>query len=88
MKVSNDQLKNILSSGGNSLANTIMEFHLTNNTTVMDSILHLSQKNDVEVEVYAAAVMKSPKLLEIITREAEALKFIPVSERLPIELED
>lgn len=88
MKVSKLQLESIIGSNGNSLVNTIMEFHLTNNTSVMDSILHLSQKDGIEVEAYAAAVMNSPRLLEMITREAEELKFIPVTERLPIELED
>lgn len=81
-------MESIIGSNGNSLVNTIMEFHLTNNTSVMDSILHLSQKDGIEVEAYAAAVMNSPRLLEMITREAEELKFIPVTERLPIELED
>jgi len=86
-KIREDELSNILHSDAGSAIKDIMSFSEINNVSIIDSAIHYSTTKGIEIESVASMIMKSPKAMEKITEEAESLKFIPVTARLPITLD-
>ena len=44
--------------------------------TMMEAIVHICEQNNVEIETVAALVKQSPKLKEVLRKEAADLKML------------
>lgn len=58
--------------------------YMNDDVGILDALTHYANKHDVEVEVLGEIVRKSPTMMARATLEAEKMRLIEATHRLPI----
>lgn len=62
------------------IENLVTKYHLD----YMDAVVHLCEKNNIEIEAAASIIKNNIKIKSKIQAAAEELNYLPKSARLPI----
>lgn len=66
------------------ITEAVMELTADGKMDTMDAVLLYAEKNDIDIEVVAAAIKSNAVIISKIQEEAEDLNFLPKQNRLPI----
>lgn len=76
-----DQLENVIVPS--KFIKEVEEFVLRTKESYLDAIVHLAQKNGIEIETAASIVKSSMVLKSKLQAEAENLNYLPKKAKLP-----
>jgi len=76
-----EQLENVITSS--KFIKEVEEFVLRTKEPYLDAIVHLAQKNGIEIETAASIVKSSMVLKSKLQVEAENLNYLPKKAKLP-----
>ena len=58
--------------------------HVNKDVSYIDALVHYAETHDIEIEVIGEIIRRSPVLKSKVRDDAEKLKLVEVSEKLPL----
>lgn len=58
--------------------------YINDEVTILDAVIHYAQKHDLEIELVGEIIKRSPILKAKVREDAEKLRLVEKSNRLPV----